>query len=90
MTGNPGHERGLGVEEPMWDSLQVVLTFLFLAALVADGLSQLFLDHSTMIINVGSAPVLLLPAFISISMDAYLVRESHTRTHLMYTRVWTP
>jgi protein-S-isoprenylcysteine O-methyltransferase Ste14 len=70
-------EHGLGAEHPLWDTLQNVIILTFFTVLVIDGVSKIYLGHSTVLTNAISLPILFLPAVILIGIGVYLIRASH-------------
>jgi protein-S-isoprenylcysteine O-methyltransferase Ste14 len=72
-----GKEHGLGAEHPLWDDLQNILIILFFIAVIADGVSQFYLSHSTVLVNAFSFPLLIIPGLLCIVTGIYLIKESH-------------
>jgi len=68
---------GLGSEHPLCDRIQLIMLVLFLVVWGIDSLSFIFFGYSTVLVNVISFPLLLLPAFASLGFGLYLVAKSH-------------
>lgn len=68
---------GLGAEHPIWDDLQNILIMFFFLAVIADGVSQVFLGYSTVLVNALSLPLLIIPGLLCIAIGTYLIKESH-------------
>jgi protein-S-isoprenylcysteine O-methyltransferase Ste14 len=68
---------GLGSEHPLCDRIQLIMIILFLVVWGIDSLSFFILRYSTVLVDVISFPVLLLPSFASLGFGLYLVAKSH-------------
>jgi protein-S-isoprenylcysteine O-methyltransferase Ste14 len=68
---------GLGSEHPLCDRIQLIMLALFLVVWVIDSLSFIFFRYSTVLVNVISFSLLLLPSFASLAAGLYLVAKSH-------------
>ena len=68
---------GLGSEHPLCDSLQLAMLILYFAVWAIDGLSHFLFRVSTVVVELASFPLLLLPSFLSWSFGVYLALKSH-------------
>ena len=68
---------GLGSEHPLCDRIQLIMLILFLVVWGIDSLSFIFFRYSTVLVNVISFPLLLLPSLASLGAGLYLVAKSH-------------
>jgi protein-S-isoprenylcysteine O-methyltransferase Ste14 len=68
---------GLGSEHPLCDRIQLIILVLFLVVWGIDSLILIFFRYSTVLVNVISFPLLLLPSFASLGFGLYLVAKSH-------------
>ena len=68
---------GLGSEHPLCDSIQLARLILFFVTWSIDSLSHFIFRVSTVIIELTSLPLLLLPTIFSSSFGIYLALKSH-------------
>ena len=68
---------GLGSEHPLCDKIQYIMLILFLVVWGIDSLSFFISGYSTVLVDVTSFPLLLLPSFASLGFGLYLVAKSH-------------
>lgn len=71
-------KHGLGPEHPLNDRLQLIMITLFFAALIIDSLSLLLFGYSTVMFDVISFPILILPAAFLFFVGLYLISKSHS------------
>jgi protein-S-isoprenylcysteine O-methyltransferase Ste14 len=70
---------GLGPEHPLNDRLQLIMITLFFAALIIDSLSLLLFGYSSVLFDVISFPILILPAALLFIVGLYLIAKSHSK-----------
>jgi len=73
----PNRKTGLGSEHPFCDSLQLAMLILYFAVWAIDSLSHFLFRVSTVVVELASFPLLLLPSFLLLSSGIYLALKSH-------------
>jgi len=68
---------GVGSEYPHCDQIQLIMIILFFLVWGGDSLSFFVFRYSTVLVELSSLPVLLLPAILSLGFGLYLVAKSH-------------
>jgi protein-S-isoprenylcysteine O-methyltransferase Ste14 len=68
---------GLGSEHPYCDQIQLMMIILFFVVWSIDSLSLYIFRYSTVLVDLLSLPVLLLPAVLSLGFGLYLTAKSH-------------
>jgi len=67
----------LGSEFPHCDQIQLIMIILFFVVWVIDSLSFFIFRYSTVLVELFSLSVLLLPAILSLGFGLYLIARSH-------------
>lgn len=68
---------GLGSEYPHCDQIQIFMIILFFVAWGIDSLSFFIFRYSTVLVDLITLPILLIPAIASLGFGLYLVAKSH-------------
>ncbi len=68
---------GLGSEHPLCDQIQLLLIFLFFLVWGIDSISLFIFNYSTIIVEIISFPLLILPAMLFFAVSFYLIARSH-------------
>lgn len=77
----------LGSEHPCCDSIQLAMLILYFAVWIIDSLSYFIFRISTVLIEITSFPLLLLPTVLALSLGIYLTWSSH---EAVFGRTRTP
>ena len=73
----PNRKAGLGSEHPLCDSLQLAMLISYFVVWGIDSVSHFLFRVSTVIIDLTSFPLLLLPSFLSLIFGIHLALKSH-------------
>ncbi len=71
-------KHGMGPEHPLNDRLQLIMITLFFAAWIMDSLSLFPFGYSSVMFDVLSFPILILPAALLFIVGRYLIVKSHS------------
>jgi len=69
--------KGLGSEHPLCDSIQLIMIILFFVVLGVDTLSSFFLGYSTVLVELISFSIRIIPGVFFLVLSLYLISKSH-------------
>ncbi len=77
MPRHENHRVTLGSEHPLCDSIQMPLLLLFLVVWGIDTVGHLFFGVSTVLVNLISLPLLIIPAIVAFGYGFHFGMKSH-------------
>ncbi len=77
MPGHEGHRVTLGSEHPRCDSIQMTFLLLFLVVWGIDTVSHFLFGVSTVLVDLISLPLLIIPAILAFGYGAHFGMRAH-------------
>lgn len=77
MIKIPETRSSLGSEHPLCDKIQLMMIILFFIVWGIDSLSFFISGYSTVLVELISFPILILPAILFLTISFFLVAKSH-------------